>query len=275
MGGERHNLPLGYAPVPREMIVYSKPDGNRMSSLEILVWCALAMHRDLRTGEAFPSNRRLARILRADERSVKRAISVLVEAGFLIRRQQTRDTETGRFTLTIYTLAVGGEPLCLPRVPQNSPGDNMTTPPEGRSRPTPGGNLAGGKEDGNGELPSRWKRRVPPSEGSSLSPDEIKRIQVECIAELHRRLRDRGLFVMRPLTRAYKSQLAGEIRQYLNTHPPEQIRMAIDRIVLLWPEIALTLQQAINDTESANPHRELGTRSGKRGVKEGYEWWFG
>ena len=103
------DIPLGYAPVPPEMLLY-RP---KLKDADVRVWCAFAMHRNLKTGRTSAGVVRIAEILDVDRSTVTRAIARLIEAGFLLRRHQRREEESGKFSDAEYTLAVGGEPVQL------------------------------------------------------------------------------------------------------------------------------------------------------------------
>jgi hypothetical protein len=103
------DIPLGYAPVPPEMLLH-RP---KLKDADVRVWCALAMHRNLRTGRTRAGVVRVAEILDVDRSTVTRAIARLIEAGFLIRKRQKRDQESGKFADAEYVLAVGGKPVQL------------------------------------------------------------------------------------------------------------------------------------------------------------------
>lgn len=103
------DIPLGYAPVPPEMLLY-RP---KLKDADVRVWCAFAMHRNLKTGRTSAGVVRIAEILDVDRSTVTRAIARLIEAGFLLRRRQRREEESGKFSDAEYTLAVGGEPVQL------------------------------------------------------------------------------------------------------------------------------------------------------------------
>ena len=102
------DIPLGYAPVPPEMLLY-RP---KLKDADVRVWCAFAMHRNLKTGRTSAGVVRIAEILDVDRSTVTRAIARLIEAGFLLRRRQRRE-ESGKFSDAEYTLAVDGEPVQL------------------------------------------------------------------------------------------------------------------------------------------------------------------
>jgi DNA-binding transcriptional ArsR family regulator len=95
--------------VPPEMLLH-RP---KLKDADVRVWCALAMHRSLKTGKTSAGVVRVAEILGVDRSTVTRAISRLIEAGFLLRRRQKRDDESGRFSDAEYTLAVEGKPVQL------------------------------------------------------------------------------------------------------------------------------------------------------------------
>jgi len=103
------DIPLGYAPVPPEMLLH-RP---KLKDADVRVWCALAMHRNLKTGKTSAGVVRIAEILDVDRSTVTRAIARLIEAGFLLRRRQRRDDESGRFSDAEYVLAVEGKPVQL------------------------------------------------------------------------------------------------------------------------------------------------------------------
>jgi len=103
------DIPLGYAPVPPEMLLH-RP---KLKDADVRVWCAFAMHRNLKTGKTSAGVVRIAGILDVDRSTVTRAIARLIEAGFLIRRYQRRDEESGKFSDAEYTLAIGGKPVQL------------------------------------------------------------------------------------------------------------------------------------------------------------------
>lgn len=103
------DIPLGYAPVPPEMLLH-RP---KLKDADVRVWCAFAMHRNLKTGKTSAGVVRIAGILDVDRSTVTRAIARLIEAGFLLRRRQRREEESGKFSDAEYTLTVGGEPVQL------------------------------------------------------------------------------------------------------------------------------------------------------------------
>ena len=103
------DIPLGYAPVPPEMLLH-RP---KLKDADVRVWCAFAMHRNLKTGKTSAGVVRIAEILDVDRSTVTRAIARLIGAGFLIRRYQGRDEESGKFSDAEYTLAIGGKPVQL------------------------------------------------------------------------------------------------------------------------------------------------------------------
>lgn len=103
------DIPLGYAPVPPEMLLH-RP---KLKDADVRVWCALAMHRSLKTGKTSAGVIRVAGILGVDRSTVTRAIARLIEAGFLLRKRQKRDQESGKFADAEYVLAVAGKPVQL------------------------------------------------------------------------------------------------------------------------------------------------------------------
>jgi len=112
------DIPLGYAPVPPEMLLH-RP---KLKDADVRVWCAFAMHRNLKTGRTSAGVLRIAEILDVDRFTITRAIARLIEAGFLLRRRQRREEESGRFSDAEYTLAVGGEPVQLALVRRRTGG---------------------------------------------------------------------------------------------------------------------------------------------------------
>lgn len=114
------DIPLGYAPVPPEMLLH-RP---KLKDADVRVWCAFAMHRNLKTGRTSAGVVRIAGILDVDRSTVTRAIARLIEAGFLLRRRQRREEESGRFSDAEYTLAVGGEPVQLALVRRRTGGED-------------------------------------------------------------------------------------------------------------------------------------------------------
>ena len=114
------DIPLGYAPVPPEMLLH-RP---KLKDADVKVWCAFAMHRNLRTGKTSAGVVRIAEILDVDRSTVTRAIARLIGAGFLIRRYQRRDEESGKFCDAEYTLAVGGKPVQLALVHRRTAGED-------------------------------------------------------------------------------------------------------------------------------------------------------
>lgn len=103
------DIPLGYAPVPPEMLLH-RP---KLKDADVRVWCAFAMHRNLKSGRTSAGVVRIAEILDVDRSTVTRAIARLIEAGFLLRRHQRREEASGKFSEAEYTLAVDGEPVQL------------------------------------------------------------------------------------------------------------------------------------------------------------------
>lgn len=252
------DIPLDFAPVPPEMLFYKDEDGKRLSSLDILTWCAIAMHRQIRTSKAFPSNARLADILDTDQRSIKRALARLITAGFLLREDQERDPKTGKYGLTIYTVAVEGKPVRIglvkdeSTVPEtgwrNSPPDRETG---WRNRPSPGGEIVHGKEEST-------KEDSPTGQADTCL--EVKDVQKTMISDLYERLRDRGLLETRRLTKPYKDRLAGELREYLKVRSVGEVWLAFDRIIERWPVRALHLTDAFNDLDAKLSRRSQNGR---------------
>ena len=122
------DIPLGYAPVPPEMLLH-RP---KLKDADVRVWCAFAMHRNLKTGKTSAGVVRIAGILDVDRSTVTRAIARLIGAGFLIRRYQGRDEESGKFSDAEYTLAIGGKPVQLALVHRRTT-DEDGTPDRGAS----------------------------------------------------------------------------------------------------------------------------------------------
>lgn len=114
------DIPLGYAPAPPEMLLH-RP---KLKDADVRVWCALAMHRNLRTGRTSAGVVRIAGILGVDRSTVTRAIARLIEAGFLLRKRQKHDDESGRFADAEYVLAVGGKPVQLALVHRRTDGED-------------------------------------------------------------------------------------------------------------------------------------------------------
>lgn len=128
------DIPLGYAPVPPEMLLH-RP---KLKDADVRVWCAFAMHRNLKTGKTSAGVVRIAEILDVDRSTVTRAIARLIEAGFLIRRYQRRDEESGKFSDAEYTLAVGGEPVQLALVRRRTGEEEGTRDRDASLRHGPG-----------------------------------------------------------------------------------------------------------------------------------------
>lgn len=124
------DIPLGYAPVPPEMLLY-RP---KLKDADVRVWCAFAMHRNLKTGRTSAGVVRIAEILDVDRSTVTRAIARLIEAGFLIRKRQGREEESGKFSDAEYTLAVGGKPVQLALVHRRTSEGDGSPPRDAASR---------------------------------------------------------------------------------------------------------------------------------------------
>lgn len=144
------DIPLGYAPVPPEMLLH-RP---KLKDADVRVWCAFAMHRNLKTGKTSAGVVRIAEILDVDRSTVTRAIARLIEAGFLIRRYQRRDEESGKFSDAEYTLAIGGKPVQLALVHRRTANEDGTPDRGARmrhgytDRDAPRGASAHGKRSG-------------------------------------------------------------------------------------------------------------------------------
>ena len=143
------DIPLGYAPVPPEMLLH-RP---KLKDADVRVWCALAMHRNLRTGKTSAGVVRIAEILDVDRSTVTRAVARLIGAGFLLRRRQGRDDESGRFSDAEYTLAVGGKPVQLALVRRRT-GEEDEVPDRGASL-----RHGDGRRDAGRGAPAHTKRR--------------------------------------------------------------------------------------------------------------------
>ena len=142
------DIPLGYAPVPPEMLLY-RP---KLKDADVRVWCAFAMHRNLKTGRTSAGVVRIAEILDVDRSTVTRVIARLIEAGFLLRRHQRRE-ESGKFSYAEYTLAVGGEPVQLALVRRRTGAEEEAGDRDASLR------HGGGSRDANRGASAHTKRR--------------------------------------------------------------------------------------------------------------------
>ena len=143
------DIPLGYAPVPPEMLLY-RP---KLKDADVRVWCAFAMHRSLKTGRTSAGVVRIAEILDVDRSTVTRAIARLIEAGFLLRRHQGREEDSGKFSDAEYTLAVGGEPVQLALVRRRTDVEDEARDRDASLR------HGGGSRDANRGASAHTKRR--------------------------------------------------------------------------------------------------------------------
>lgn len=255
---EVESVPLGYAPVPPEMLAYRKEDGSRLSTLAVFAWCALAMHRSIETGQAFPSNKTLAGILGTDQRSVKRAIAELVKAGFLLRSEQERNGETGRYSLTVYTIAVEGEPVVVGLKKKSETGGHRRHPDRGASSPRPGGIVGNGKEDSKKE---EYSRR-----DADASSDEEKQepSAFEFMGQYADLLND-----AMSLSGRERGKLAKALQKQLDAGDnPKKLRTALCRMVTRRQEgYRLELEDVLNDV-SDNSRKPQADRESYRPKKK-------
>lgn len=105
------DVPLGYAPVPPELVMYQDEQGKALGGTEIRLWSMLAMHRNMKTQRTKAGTVRMADMLGVDRTTAQRAANKLIRAGFLIHKPRQRDRETGEFTPAEFVLAVGGKPM--------------------------------------------------------------------------------------------------------------------------------------------------------------------
>ena len=174
------DIPLGYAPVPPEMLLY-RP---KLKDADVRVWCAFAMHRSLKTGRTSAGVVRIAEILDVDRSTVTRAIARLIEAGFLLRRRQRREEESGKFSDAEYTLAVGGEPVQLALVRRRTGADDENRDHDASLR------HGDGHRDANRGASAHTKRREKEDEDPTIvgvqgkplhrADTYIRKISVEC-----------------------------------------------------------------------------------------------
>lgn len=106
-----NDVPLGFAPVPPQLVMWKDKQGKPLNGTEIRVWSMLAMHRDLLTQNTSAGVLRMSKMLDVDRTTIQRAVNRLVQAGFLLHKRRSRDRETGVYTPAEFTLAVGGKPL--------------------------------------------------------------------------------------------------------------------------------------------------------------------
>lgn len=107
------DVPLGFAPIPPELVMWTDKGGKPLTGTEIRVWSMLSMHRDLMTQKTTAGVVRMSKMLNVDRTTIQRAVNRLVEAGFLLHRKRRRDPESGTFTPAEFTLAIGGKPMRL------------------------------------------------------------------------------------------------------------------------------------------------------------------
>lgn len=143
------DIPLGYAPVPPEMLLH-RP---KLKDADVRVWCAFAMHRNLKTGKTSAGVVRIAEILDVDRSTVTRAIARLIGSGFLIREHQKREEESGKFSDAEYTLAVDGKPVQLALVHRRTDDEDGTRNGDAPLR------HGGGHRDANRGASAHSKRR--------------------------------------------------------------------------------------------------------------------
>ncbi len=105
------SVPLGYAPVPPQLVMWQDEDGKPLSGTEIRFWSLLAMHRDLLTARTTAGTVRISEMLGVDRTTAQRAANRLKEAGFLLHEPRRRDPETGEYTPATWTLAINRKPL--------------------------------------------------------------------------------------------------------------------------------------------------------------------
>ena len=122
-------------------------DAPGVGPRELQVYCVLALHADSKTGEAWPSRRRIAAICRvASVRTVDAALKQLVRAGAV--RIVRRRSDDGDWASSIYTIvrtprdaaqlaapssatsrATGRATSCALNQTQREPGDSPSRPP--------------------------------------------------------------------------------------------------------------------------------------------------
>lgn len=180
------DIPLGYAPVPPEMLLYQP----KLKDADVRVWCAFAMHRNLKTGRTSAGVVRIAEILDVDRSTVTRAIARLIEAGFLLRRRQRREEESGKFSDAEYTLAVGGEPVQLALVRRRTDTEDEVQDRDASLRH--GGGRRGAKMHG--------KRREKEDEDPTIVGVQGKHLhRVDTYTYRRRRTRVTGAYTLRTL----------------------------------------------------------------------------
>jgi DNA-binding MarR family transcriptional regulator len=106
-----NDVPLGFAPVPPELVMWTDEKGKSLTGTEIRVWTMLAMHRDLMTQKTSAGVVRISEMLSVDRTTIQRAVNRLMGAGFLLHKPRSRDPETGEFRPAEFTLALDGKPL--------------------------------------------------------------------------------------------------------------------------------------------------------------------
>jgi hypothetical protein len=105
------DVPLGYAPVPPQLIMWRDREGKPLTGTEIRVWTMLALHRDLMTQKTSAGVLRMSKMLDVDRTTIQRAVNRLMKAGFLLHQPRRRDPETGEFRPATFTLAINKKPL--------------------------------------------------------------------------------------------------------------------------------------------------------------------
>ncbi len=105
------DVPLGFAPIPPQLVMWTDKDGKPLNGTELRVWSMLAMHRDLMTQKTSAGVVRMSDMLGVDRTTIQRAVNRLMQAGFLLHKPRSRDRETGEFRPAVFTLAVDHKPL--------------------------------------------------------------------------------------------------------------------------------------------------------------------
>jgi hypothetical protein len=105
------DVPLGFAPVPPELVMWTDENGKPLGGTEIRLWSLLAMHRHLKTATTRAGTVRMADMLGVDRTTAQRAANRLQAAGFLAHKPRSRDPETGEWRPATFVLCVGGKPI--------------------------------------------------------------------------------------------------------------------------------------------------------------------
>jgi DNA-binding MarR family transcriptional regulator len=230
-----------------------------MQPLALAVYVVLARHAD-GEGRCWPSRATIAEKLGVSRGTVRNAIKHLAGCGLI--DVEIRRNDDGSHRSNVYTLLdVGAGDLAVPPKADEDQGEGR-----GGGQPADGGGLSDpnptqeketppGGDDPGGSSPETRPTPSAVDVHKDLSAEEYEALPVEkkqqhLIGYLHKRLRERELLGGRPLTKAYKDRLSGELGAEIRagTRRP-RLLLALDHIVQRWPERRQPLHEAMDDTE--------------------------